>query len=134
MSAITGPYEPCKGRLILGGTNILHVTRMGRRRQINTRQITTSDTNCEAVSIKGRKQGTITFSVILSDDEDIHDRITEGDEGTLQYIYDRDKGSAGKGFTHSVIIKEISDDIEFDGEIELINITAEDTAAPTRLS
>lgn len=131
---ITGPYEPCKGRLILDGVNILHVTRMGRRRRVNTRKITTSDTDCEAVPVGGRKEGNLSFSVVLSDDEDIHDKITEGDTGTLQYIYDRDKGASGKGFSHEIKVIEISDDIEYDGDVELVNISAEDTEAPTRIS
>lgn len=134
MPSINGPYEPCKGRLILDGANILHVTRMGRRRRLATRRITTTDTDCEAVPISGRKEGDLSFSVVLSDDQDIHDVLDIGDEGTLQYIYDRSKGAAGKGFSHEVKIIEISDDIDMEGEVELINITAQDTAVPVRIS
>jgi hypothetical protein len=119
--------EACQSKLKIDATTVRNITRISRNKSVNIRKFGTSSTDCAKVAVKGTKDITITFDVILSEEEDIEDLIDVGDEVTIVVEYRLPDASLYRSVSTPVVIESMSDEINISdgGEITVtVNATS----------
>lgn len=125
-------FEACKSQLKIDAATVRNVTSIRTEKMVSVRKFGTSSTACETVSVPGRKDVTISFDVILSEEEDINDVIDVGDEVTVVTEYYLPDGTLAASRSVPVLITRMSDDININegGEIT-VSVEATSNGAET---
>lgn len=113
--------EACKSQLKIDAATVRNVTGIRRNKSVSVRKFGTSSTDCSKVAVAGSKDVTISFDVLLSEEEDIEDLIDVGDEVTVEVLYYLPDGTLYRTVSQPVLVVSMSDDININdgGEISV---------------
>lgn len=113
--------EACKTQLKIDSATVRNVVNIKRNKMIAIKKFSTSSSSCSKIAVTGAKDETITFDVVLSEEEDIEDVIDTGDEVTVQELYYLPDGTLYKTVSLPVVIANMSDDVDITegGEIRM---------------
>lgn len=106
--------EACKSQLKIDAATVRNVTNIRNRKSVSIKKFGTSSTDCAKVAVAGSKDITVSFDVLLTDEEDIEDLIDVGDEVTIVIEYYLPDGTLHKSRSVPVMISDMSDDINID--------------------
>lgn len=113
--------EACKSQLKIDAATVRNITNIRTQKSVNIRKFGTSSTNCAKVAVAGSKDITVSFDVLLSEEEDINDLIDVGDECEIAVEYYLPSGTLYATRTVPVVISQMSDDINISegGEVSV---------------
>lgn len=124
--------EACKSQLKIDAATVRNITNIRTQKSVSVRKFGTSSTDCAKVAVAGSKDITISFDVLLSEEEDINDIIDVGDECTIAVEYYLPDGTLYATRTLPVLITQMSDDINIsDGGEVTVSVESTSNGAET---
>lgn len=125
-------FEACKSQLKIDAATVRNVTNIATDKSVSVRKFGTSSTDCAKVAVAGTKDITVSFDVLLSEEEDINDLIDVGDECTIDTLYYLPDGTLAATRSLPVLITRMSDTINIsDGGEITVSVEATSNGAET---
>lgn len=122
----------CATQVKIGGAEVRNVTRISRNYSATLRRLGTSTTDCTKIAVPGTVEGTVSFSVAITQEEFLEDIIAINDSITLEEIYRLEDGTVLKTVSMPLVVSGISDDVDIsEGNEVIISVEAASNGAMT---